>query len=164
MIVRRARVEDLGAIAELDWRALHDPFIGGPRRDERRAALMAVWPALFESPDARLYVGEREAAFRGFAAVRIVVGEAELDAIAVEPESRGLGVARALLDHLLVDLRAAGVDRLALEVRASNAPARALYARVGMTEDGVRRKYYENGEDAVLLGMSLSARSSTPAR
>ncbi len=164
MIVRRALVDDLRSIADLDWRALHDPFIGGPRRDERREALMAVWPALFESPDARLYVGERAGAFQGFAAVRIVVGEAELDAIAVEPEARGHGAGRAIFAHLIDDLRVSGVDRLALEVRASNAPARALYARVGMTEYGVRKRYYENGEDAVLLGLSLSARSSTPAR
>ena len=43
MIVRRANADDLGAIADLDWRALHEPFMTGPRRDERREALMAVW-------------------------------------------------------------------------------------------------------------------------
>ncbi len=164
MIVRRAVAEDLAAIADLDWRALHDPFIDGPRRNERREALMAVWPALFGAPEARLYVCEREAQWLGFAAVRIVVGEAELDAIAVETASRGTGAGRALLAFVVEDLFVSGVERLALEVRASNAPARGLYARAGFKEDGVRRKYYENGEDAVLLGLSLIGRSSRSAR
>jgi len=155
VIVRRALVEDLEAIAELDWRALHDPFIEGLRRGERREALMAVWPGLFESPDARLYAAERLGMVVGFAAVRIVVGEAELDAIAVDPAARAQGVGLALLTRVVDDLRGAHIARLALEVRASNAPARALYARVGFVEDGIRRKYYENGEDAVLLGLTL---------
>jgi ribosomal-protein-alanine N-acetyltransferase len=164
VIVRSASLEDVGSIADLDWRVLHDPFIEGPRRDERREALMAVWPALFESPEARLYVCEREQRFVGFAAVRIVVGEAELDAIAVEPSARGCGAGRSLLEFVIGDLAAAQVARIGLEVRASNGAARALYMSSGFQEDGVRRRYYENGEDALLLGLPLNGRTSTPGR
>lgn len=155
MIVRRANADDLGAIADLDWRALHEPFITGPRRDERREALMAVWPGFLEADGHRLYVAVQGPEAIGFAAVRIVVGEAELDAIAVEPAARRGGAGRELLGAVIDDLRASGVTRLALEVRAGNVPARRLYERIGFVEDGVRRRYYESGDDAVLYGLAL---------
>ncbi len=155
MNVRRASGADLDAVADLDWRALHDPFIVGPRRDERRAALMAVWPGFLEAADHRLVVAEEAGAFVGFAAVRVVVGEAELDAIAVEPSARGGGRGRSLLVSVIDALRADGVTRLGLEVRAGNVAARRLYERLGFVEEGVRRRYYESGDDAVLYGLSL---------
>lgn len=164
MIVRRATHDDLPAIADLDWRALHEPFIHGPRREERREALMAVWPGLSESAEARLYVAEGASGFMGFAAVRVVVGEAELDAIAVEPGLQGSGAGRAILAHVVDDLRASSITRLGLEVRASNVRARRLYVRAGFEEEGVRRRYYENGEDALLLGLELSDRTPRPDR
>jgi ribosomal-protein-alanine N-acetyltransferase len=51
-----------------------------------------------------------------------------------------------------------------LEVRASNAPARALYRSAGFFEHGVRRAYYsDNGEDAIEMRLDLST-SSEPSR
>jgi len=156
VIVGRATAEHLAAVADLDWRALHEPFVHGARIAERREALMAVWPGFLENPDARLYVVAMDDRTVGFAAVRIVVGEAELDGIAVEPSVRKRGIGQRLLAHVVDDLRAAAVTRIGLEVRASNAAARRLYAACGFDEEGVRRSYYENGEDAILLGRALA--------
>jgi ribosomal-protein-alanine N-acetyltransferase len=57
------------------------------------------------------------------------------------------GVA-GLLAHVLA---ACPDRRVQLEVRASNQPARALYARAGFVVDGRRPRYYPDGEDAVLM-------------
>ena len=117
---------------------------------------MAVWPGFLESPDARLYVMVVAGRTVGFAAVRIVVGEAELDAIAVEPSERKQGFGQQLLGQVVDDLRAAGVSRIGLEVRVTNVAARRLYAAFRFDEEGVRRSYYEDGEDALLLGRALA--------
>lgn len=155
MIVRRASAADLDAVADLDWRALHEPFIVGPRLDERRSALMAVWPGFLDAQGHRLDVAEESGALVGFAAVRVVVGEAELDAIAVEPDARRAGRGTALLVAVIDALRSERVARLVLEVRAGNVPARSLYERLGFVADGVRRGYYESGDDALLYGLDL---------
>jgi ribosomal-protein-alanine acetyltransferase len=155
VIVRRAGADDLVAVADLDWRALHEPFIVGPRIGERRDAFMAVWPGFLEAPTHRLFIAEHEGAIAGFAALRVVVGEAELDGIAVEARLRGAGVGERLLSDVIDALRAEGVARIVLEVRSRNAAARRLYERLGFAEEGLRRRYYESGDDAVLYGLVL---------
>jgi ribosomal-protein-alanine N-acetyltransferase len=48
-----------------------------------------------------------------------------------------------------------GAVKVHLEVAAGNTPARALYDTVGFTEAGRRRRYYSNGEDALLMVMEI---------
>ena len=70
--------------------------------------------------------------------------------VAVAPEHRRLGIARALMETLF---ERAGQDaRYTLEVRTSNAPAIAMYERFGFEASGHRRRYYQdNGEDALIM-------------
>lgn len=84
-----------------------------------------------------------------------VVGEGELLRIAVAPEARGQGHARRLLREGHERLAGEGLDTLFLEVRVSNAAARALYTAEGWAEIGLRRAYYRDGEDAVLYRRDL---------
>ena len=52
--------------------------------------------------------------------------------------------------------RARNLTFLTLEVRQSNAPARALYEKLGYVQAGLRRNYYENPrEDAVIMTKTL---------
>jgi ribosomal-protein-alanine N-acetyltransferase len=53
------------------------------------------------------------------------------------------------------DARGRGAGRAMLEVRRSNAPAIALYRALGFLHDTVRRGYYQDGEDAVLMSLVL---------
>lgn len=78
-------------------------------------------------------------------------GEAELLRIAVSPEARGQGLGRLLLEACQDELAAAGMAHLFLEVRPSNAPARALYRACGWRPCGTRPGYYPDGEDALLF-------------
>lgn len=82
--------------------------------------------------------------------------EAEILDVAVAPAWRRRGIARALLQRLIAELPD-GIARVLLDVRASNAPARALYKSLGFTEDGVRKNYYPapdgRREDAVLMSL-----------
>ena len=70
--------------------------------------------------------------------------------IAVDPDRRRQGIARALLDGMLD--RAGHDANYTLEVRVSNTGAIALYERYGFRTVGTRRHYYsDNGEDALIM-------------
>ena len=70
--------------------------------------------------------------------------------VAVAPEARRQGIARALMDELLGRLPAKA--QITLEVRRSNAPALAMYESLGFRAAGVRPRYYQdNGEDALIM-------------
>jgi len=118
------------------------------------AWLEAVERACFGDAWGGLMAGERLFALGevAFARWRVVAaaGEAELLRIGVEPAARRAGLARRLLGASEAALRAAGIARCFLEVRADNAPARALYEACGWVAHGRRARYYPDGDDAVL--------------
>lgn len=87
--------------------------------------------------------------------------DAELQALLVAPHQRRRGLALALMEAVIAQARAWKSERLLLEVRAANAPAIALYRRMGFAEDGRRRGYYPSldgagREDALLMSCRLS--------
>jgi [ribosomal protein S18]-alanine N-acetyltransferase len=93
----------------------------------------------------------------GFLIARKAQDEAEILTLAVHPDCRRAGLARALVETAIARLRAAGAARLFLEVDEANAPARALYRSFGAEEVGRRGRYYEHGADAVIFSLALSA-------
>ena len=64
--------------------------------------------------------------------------------LAVEPDLRGQGLGKALLQAALGLAHAAGAEAMFLEVAADNAPAVALYEHAGFERVGLRRGYYAN--------------------
>lgn len=87
-----------------------------------------------------------------------VADELQVMNIATLPELRRQGHASALLADLLQTARERSVQSVTLEVRRSNAAARALYRRFGFEEQGVRQHYYsDNGEDAVVMHRVLQS-------
>ena len=75
--------------------------------------------------------------------------------LAVQPESRGRGVGRLLLARGLERLRRDGVATVKLEVRESNDPARSLYRDLGFAPARRFPRYYEDGEDALVMTLDL---------
>ena len=101
---------------------------------------------------AYFYIALDGAAPAGYCGFRAVAGEGELLRLAVLPEARRKGLGGELLDAALERVRALGLERLHLEVRASNLPALALYESRGFAHVGLRRGYYKNpADDAVLM-------------
>ena len=93
-----------------------------------------------------------------FAITQIVLDEATLFNIAVDPAFQRRGLGRELLEHLIRELEARDVFTLWLEVRASNAAAIALYESLGFNEATIRRNYYptaEGREDAIIMALPL---------
>lgn len=95
-----------------------------------------------------VFLGEELIAY---AFVSLIAPEAELNNIAVHPSYGGMGVATLLLKHIREVCSRRGINRLLLDVNVNNKAALALYRRCGFTEDGIRKKYYRDGGDAVLM-------------
>ncbi|KEA53280.1 ribosomal-protein-alanine acetyltransferase [Mangrovibacter sp. MFB070] len=93
-----------------------------------------------------------------FAITQVVLDEATLFNIAVDPAWQRKGLGRELLEHLVAELEQSDVLTLWLEVRESNLGARALYELLGFNEVTVRRNYYPcaaGREDAIVMALPL---------
>lgn len=109
-----------------------------------------------EASTALVMVAESPALL-AYTAFRLAAGEAELLRIATAPAARRCGIAAALLAAGLDRLRAGGAAACFLEVDAGNAPAIALYRRLGFVPSGRRPRYYPSGADALLMRLDLAA-------
>jgi len=88
----------------------------------------------------------------GFAGIWLMVEEAHLVTIAVDPAHRRKGLGELLLVVMLEWAERLGAQVMTLEVRVSNKGAQALYQKYGFVTQGVRQHYYsDNGEDALLM-------------
>jgi [ribosomal protein S18]-alanine N-acetyltransferase len=114
-----------------------------------------VWRQELRSPFSHYLVLEEGGEIFGQIGVRHVVGELHITTIAVRPERRRQGYARTLIGAALAAFPEA--SRVHLEVRPSNAAARALYETLGFATTGLRRRYYGD-EDAVLMTLDLRRR------
>jgi len=91
-------------------------------------------------------------AIAGYVVALDAADEGEILNLAVAPAGRRNGLGRALVEGVLEALAERGVRQVYLEVRESNAPARALYAAHGFREVGRRKQYYRRPvEDAIVL-------------
>lgn len=87
----------------------------------------------------------------GYAGLWNICGTADIMNVGVGRAFRRRGIAAELLRRLIEICRADGAEEINLEVRESNFAARALYAKLGFSECGLRRGYYDGKEDAVLM-------------
>ena len=100
------------------------------------------------------YVLEWHGVMAGYAVLMTGAGEAHLLNLSIAGAWQRRGLGRELLGHVIGLARDLKVQKIFLEVRASNAAARALYGSSRFCEIGVRRAYYPahvGREDAIVL-------------
>ncbi len=112
----------------------------------------AIWRGELSSPYGLYLVIEDRGDVFGQIGVRHVLGELHITTIAVRPEYRRRGHARALIGAALAAFPDA--SHVHLEVRPTNVEAIALYESLGFRETGRRPRYYGD-EDAVLMTLNL---------
>ena len=97
-------------------------------------------------------VAEDDGVVLGYIGSQISFPEADVMNVAVHPDSRRRGIAAILVEALVRHLRSMDCTSLTLEVRASNAPAIALYEKLGFALVGRRPNYYRHPkEDALIM-------------
>jgi [ribosomal protein S18]-alanine N-acetyltransferase len=131
---------DLPSAMEIDAMSLPRPWSA------------AIWRGELDSPYGLYLVIEDSGEVFGHIGVRHVSGELHVTTIAVKPEYRRRGHARALINAALAAYPDA--SHVHLEVRPTNVPAIALYESLGFLETGRRPRYYGD-EDAVLMTLNL---------
>ncbi len=143
----------------LSFRTMTARDIRAVRRIER-AAFEDAWPARTFETELRngfadyflaVLPGVPEQVI-GYAGVWFMPEQLHLVTIGVLPDQQGRGVGSRLLLEVFARAERAELSTIALEVRASNERALALYARFGLERVGTRRGYYQdNGEDAAVM-------------
>ena len=140
MIIVKMNESHVSQVAELEKICFSDPWSENSVASELNNKL-AFW-----------LVAEEEGRLAGYVGSQTVCNETDMMNVAVHPDFRRRGIAEALVNALVEELKAMESHCLTLEVRASNAPAIALYEKLGFAEIGRRKNYYRNPrEDALIL-------------
>ena len=140
VICRNMTVEDLEQVECLERICFSDAWSEKLLRD----SLESRWDTLF--------VAEYQGQVCGYAALRVLAGEGEIQRIAVLPEYRRLGIGKQLMEAMVAFSSEQGAEDMTLEVRAGNVAAIGLYKSYGFAEEGLRKAYYhEPVEDALIM-------------
>lgn len=98
------------------------------------------------------FVCVREGRVLAYGGMLIVPDEGQITNVAVHPDARRGGLGRAIVDAMIDEARARGLEQISLEVRVSNLAAIALYERAGFTVEGRRKGFYRRPvEDALVM-------------
>lgn len=139
--VREAMCSDIDRLCELETECFSSPWTA------------SGFEEFFSNGCSRVLVAELSGEVCGYVGMNLILGEGEITNIAVSGKYRRRGVAAALLDGLM---KTDGLERLMLDVRVSNTAARALYEKMGFTDDGIRKGFYSKPrEDAVLMSRTI---------
>jgi ribosomal-protein-alanine N-acetyltransferase len=145
ILVRRPRRGDLPRVVEIENLSFADPWTPAALRSELACDYLR-----------RPLVAEAEGTVVGYLMAWSVVEILHVLNIAADPAWRRRGVGRALLLAAADEARAAGLERVTLEVRRTNRAARDFYLRFGFVETGVRKGYYvDDGDDAIIMDVRL---------
>ncbi|MEU7689596.1 MULTISPECIES: ribosomal protein S18-alanine N-acetyltransferase [Microbispora] len=153
IVLRRMTHDDLPAVMDIERTTFPaDAWSEAMMRGE-----------LADQPRTRHYVvaelGDRVVGYAGLAAAG---DQADVQTIAVLADHRRAGVGTALMNELLTEAARRGAVSVFLEVRADNPPAQAMYERFGFRRLGLRRRYYEDGTDAITMVKDLGPRHGDP--
>lgn len=149
------RVEDLDEVLEIERAAFSMPWSRG-----------AFTYEIERNRVARCWVMREDGRVAGYLCLWEVADELHVTNVAVHPAYRRRGIARAMLAAVLDDAVRRSLSLVGLEVRPTNAEARALYESFGFRVVGRRRGYYyDTGEDALIMEARLpTAVTARPGR
>lgn len=140
MKILKLNASNIDAILEIERESFSAPWTRGMFAEE------------FSNPAFHCFgAADSSGAGAGFVCFWKVLDEIHIGNIAVRPAYRRRGIAKSLLDAVIAFARANSVEGLTLEVRRGNAAAIALYTAAGFKTEGMRPRYYENGEDALIM-------------
>ena len=155
MLIREMTISDIPAVAEIEKECFSLPWSPQSIKDsiEREDTLFLVCEeALNEiSKDIR-----EQSVIVGYIGMYISFEEGDITNVAISQHYRKQGYGEALVKQAKALAKEKQLERILLEVRVSNAPAIALYKKMGFEELGLRKKFYEQPiEDALIMSCTL---------
>lgn len=142
VIIRTARLADTDEIVRIDQASFTKPWNEQTMRTAIEKAQCGEYIAL---------VAEANTTVCGFVIAWNVREEGEIATIAVDEPFRGQGIAQRLLEAALHEAARRGATLMFLEVRPGNIAALHLYEKCGFQKVGLRKNYYRDGDDAVVM-------------
>ena len=140
MTYTEMKAEHVPQVAQLEKLCFADPWSEMSIASELRS-IWSYWVVAVRDDEVVGYIGSQSS-----------IDESDVMNVAVHPDWRRQGIAEQLIETLIGELKNRGSKALMLEVRASNAPAIALYEKLGFRQVGLRKNYYRNPkEDALIL-------------
>ena len=147
LVLRAAHISEAGTIASMS-RLLVEHGLNW------RWTLARVSRSI-KDKETMVLVASSNGVLSGFAIMKFRDEESHLFLLAVEPKMQRTGIGAALLAWLEKSCRTAGMQRIQIEVRASNEKARKFYERSGFRVVGQETGYYDKRETAVVMLKSL---------
>lgn len=138
LTIRPMEVGDIAAVADLEAAVYPQPWAPAVFEDELR------------QPGRVYLVAVGEGAIVGYGGLMVVLDDAHVTTLAVNPDARRHRLGTRLMLDLVEHGLALGGRHLTLEVRMSNTGAQRLYSRFGLAPVGVRKDYYRD-EDALIM-------------
>ncbi len=146
--IRRMREEDLPAVRAIEALSFSNPWSDNTFRGEIQNTPVSFPMVVVRRP------GEEVVAYIIYWQIR---DDVQVNNVAVHPDCRGLGLGEALMRYAIARVRESGATFMTLEVRQSNAPALALYKKLGFEVMGTRKNYYTKpDEDAFVMALVLA--------
>ena len=104
-----------------------------------------------ESNLSKYVVAKQNEKIVGFAGVIILPDDVEITNIVTKKDERKKGIGKLLLDKLIEIAKQTGKDNISLEVNEKNIVAINLYKNAGFQEVGIRKKYYNGIDNAIIM-------------
>lgn len=143
--VRPMRIEDLSSVLAIEQVSFSTPW-----------SIHSFATELRDNDYARYHCLEVEGQVIGYMGLWFILDEGHITNVAIVPSRRGQRWGEFLMRSVMHKMALEGMERVTLEVRVSNDPARRLYERLGFKTAGIRKRYYvDTQEDALIMWVEL---------
>ena len=143
MILRAWKQDDLPYLFALEKECFSDPW------------QLSAFESGLLAPYMHGVLGEEKGEIVGYGCMSVVFETAEVLNIAVEKSARKQGYGQQILTAMLCLAKEKGATECFLEVRVSNLSAKRLYEKNGFLPVHIRKGYYADGEDALVMRKEL---------
>lgn len=145
-MIRPMQESDLPKILEIEHACFPSPW-----------APQSFVSELRDNEYARYFCLEHEGKIIGYMGLWFILEEGHITNVAIAPEYQGIGRGEFLMRSVIDLMVKEGMERMTLEVRASNMAAQRLYGRIGFVTAGLRKGYYsDNREDALIMWLDIN--------
>ena len=106
-----------------------------------------------ENGKSKYFVAKQENEIVGFAGILLIIDQVNIMNIVVKKDKRNFGIGSSLLEEIIRYSKIHNATSITLEVNEKNIPAIKLYKKYGFKQVGLRRKYYNNEDNAILMDL-----------